>query len=134
MVTGHLGDCGGGDGGAGERERAPSSSGGGGAGTTGPAAAASEGSERGDVHEAPWHEVAESTLGGVAAVQVRVVLPRLQGGVGGVELEMGSSSLGVSSAEYRLNIALPHRVHVDVAHAKLSSKRMELKITVLRAD
>jgi hypothetical protein len=86
------------------------------------------------MHEAPWHEVAESTLGGVAAVQVRVVLPRLQGGVGGVELEMGSSSLWVSSAEYRLNIALPHRVHVDVAHAKFSSKRMELKVTALRAD
>lgn len=74
----------------------------------------------------------EATLGGEAAVEVRVRLPLLKGGMAAVDLDVGPTSVALTSAEYALTVQLPHRVDVDAVQAKFSSKRMELKITAPR--
>jgi len=86
---------------------------------------------RDGVREVPAHDVrSDATLGGEAAVEVLVRLPRLKGGMAAVDLDVGPTELCVRSAEYDLTVRLPHRVDAEGAQAKFSTKRMELKVTV----
>lgn len=87
--------------------------------------------QQADLRKTPVHEVsAEATLGGEAAVEVRVQLPLLKGGMTAVELDVGPRTMSMHSAEYKLMVQLPHAVDVDAAQAKFSSKRMELKVVM----
>ena len=85
---------------------------------------------KGDVRDVPEFEVnGDVTLGGESAVEVRIKLPLLKGGMAAVDLDVGPTTLRVQSPEYNLAVQLPHTVDVDAAQAKFSSKRMELKVT-----
>lgn len=95
-----------------------------------PAPKATEPTPRASRPAVPEHDISESTLGGEAAVEVRVRLPLLQDGMAAVELDVGATSLGLTSPEYALTVSLPRRVDAEGARAKFSSKRMELKVLI----
>ena len=58
----------------------------------------------------PEHDIGESTLEGEAAVEVRVRLPKLTGGMASVNLDVGADTVSLSSPEYDLSVQLPHKV------------------------
>ena len=76
----------------------------------------------------PTHVVSETTSGGEEALEVRIQMPLLRGGMAAVELDVGATSIGVSSPEYELTATLPRRVNADGARAKFSAKRSELRV------
>ena len=78
----------------------------------------------------PAHVVAETTLGGELAIEVRVQLPMLKGGLDAVDLDVGADVLALRSEEYDLKLKLPRAARAEDAKAKFSSKRMELKVTI----
>jgi hypothetical protein len=82
----------------------------------------------------PEHDIGESTLEGEAAVEVRVRLPKLTGGMASVNLDVGADTVSLSSPEYDLSVQLPHKVDVESISAKFSSKRAELKVLAKRLD
>jgi hypothetical protein len=82
----------------------------------------------------PEHDIGESTLEGEAAVEVRVRLPKLTGGMASVNLDVGADTVSLSSPEYDLRVQLPHKVDVESISAKFSSKRAELKVLAKRLD
>jgi hypothetical protein len=82
----------------------------------------------------PEHDIGESTLEGEAAVEVRVRLPKLTGGMASVNLDVGADTVSLSSPEYDLSVQLPHKVDVESISAKFSSKRAELKVLAKRVD
>ena len=82
----------------------------------------------------PEHDIGESTLEGEAAVEVRVRLPKLTGGMASVNLDVGADTVSLSSPEYDLRVQLPHKVDVESISAKFSSKRAELKVLAKRVD
>jgi len=84
--------------------------------------------------ETPEHHIQETMLAGNAAVEVRVRLPRLTGGMASVNLDVGEETVSLSSPEYELNLQLPHLVDVESVSAKFSTKRAELKVTARRVD
>ena len=84
--------------------------------------------------ETPEHDIQETMLAGESAVEVRVRLPRLTGGMASVNLDVGEETVSLSSPEYNLNLQLPHLVDVESVSAKFSTKRAELKVTARRVD
>ena len=83
---------------------------------------------RPEVRTVPTHVVSETTSGGEEALEVRIQMPLLRGGMAAVELDVGATSVGVSSPEYELTATLPRRVDADGARAKFSAKRSELRV------
>ena len=84
--------------------------------------------EEADLRETPAHEVRAATLRGEPALELRVWLPLLKGGMTAVALDVvGQRTVRVQSAEYALAVRLPRAVDVDAVEATFSSKRMELK-------